>query len=142
MSISSAGLLFLPESKTGKKTVVLNAPALAVIKGLDCVGQYVVAGDDPDEPRADLKRPWAMVTREAGLMACAFTTCGIPSPASAQAVAWDCRSSASCWAMPTPSPPRAMRTSMPTRYAWRRSGSPGRSRRQWGKGSPQSQARS
>ena len=61
------GLLFLPESKTGKKTVVLNAPALAVIKGLDRVGQYVVAGDDPNEPRADLKRPWAMVTREAGL---------------------------------------------------------------------------
>ena len=61
------GLLFLPESKTGKKTVVLNAPALAVIKGLDRVGQYVVAGDDPDDPRADLKRPWAMVTREAGL---------------------------------------------------------------------------
>jgi integrase len=25
------GLLFLPESKTGKKTVVLNAPALAVL---------------------------------------------------------------------------------------------------------------
>src|SRR5215471_17712168 len=43
------GLLFLPESKTGKKTVVLNAPALAVIKGLDRVGQYVVAGEDPDE---------------------------------------------------------------------------------------------
>jgi len=61
------GLLFLPESKTGKKTVVLNAPALAVIKGLDRVGQYVVAGDDPDDPPADLKRPWAMVTREAGL---------------------------------------------------------------------------
>lgn len=61
------GLLFLPESKTGRKTVVLNAPALAVLKGLDRIGQYVVAGDDPDEPRADLKRPWAMVTREAGL---------------------------------------------------------------------------
>jgi integrase len=61
------GLLFLPESKTGKKTVVLNAPALAVLNGLDRVGQYVVAGDDPNEPRADLKRPWAMVTREAGL---------------------------------------------------------------------------
>ena len=59
------GLLFLPESKTGKKTVVLNAPALTLLKGLDRVGQYVVAGDDPDEPRADLKRPWAMVTREA-----------------------------------------------------------------------------
>jgi integrase len=61
------GLLFLPDSKTGKKTVVLNAPALTVLNGLDRVGQYVVAGDDPNEPRTDLKRPWAMVTREAGL---------------------------------------------------------------------------
>jgi len=64
---SERGLLFLPESKTGRKTVVLNAPALAVLKGLDRVSQYVVAGDNPDEPRADLKRPWAMVTREARL---------------------------------------------------------------------------
>lgn len=61
------GLLFLPDSKTGKKTVVLNAPALAVLNGLDRIGKYVVAGDDPDEPRTDLKRPWAMVTREADL---------------------------------------------------------------------------
>jgi integrase len=61
------GLLFLPDSKTGRKTIVLNAPALAVLKGLDHVGEYVVAGDDPKEPRTDLKRPWAMVTREAGL---------------------------------------------------------------------------
>ena len=35
-----------------------------------------------------------------------FTTCGIRSPASAQAVAWDCRSPESCWAVPTPSAPR------------------------------------
>jgi integrase len=61
------GLLFLPESKTGRKTIVLNAPALAVLNGLDRIGLYVVAGDDPNGPRADLKRPWAMVTREAGL---------------------------------------------------------------------------
>jgi integrase len=59
--------LFLPDSKTGRKTIVLNAPALAVLKGLDHVGEYVVAGDEPKEPRTDLKRPWAMVTREAGL---------------------------------------------------------------------------
>jgi integrase len=61
------GLLFLPESKTGKKTVILNAPALAVLNTLPHVGPFVVAGDDPERPRADLKRPWAMVTREAGL---------------------------------------------------------------------------
>jgi hypothetical protein len=29
--------------------------------------EYVAWDGDPDEPRADLKRPWAMVTREAGL---------------------------------------------------------------------------
>jgi integrase len=61
------GLLFLPESKTGKKTVILNAPALAVLNTLSRVGPFVVAGGDPEWPRTDLKRPWAMVTREAGL---------------------------------------------------------------------------
>ena len=61
------GLLFLPESKTGKKTVVLNAPALAVLSTLPRIGHFVVAGDDPERPRTDLKRPWALVTREASL---------------------------------------------------------------------------
>jgi integrase len=61
------GLLFLPESKTGRKTIVLNAPALAVLNGLERVGPFVVAGDKLNDPRADLKRPWAMVTRESGL---------------------------------------------------------------------------
>jgi integrase len=61
------GLLFLPESKTGKKTVVLNAPALAVLNGLERLGPYVVPGDDPEKPRADLKRPWAVVSKRAGL---------------------------------------------------------------------------
>ena len=32
------GLLFLADSKTGKKTVILNAPALAVLRGLDRLG--------------------------------------------------------------------------------------------------------
>ncbi len=61
------GLLFLPESKTGKKTVILNAPALAVLSTLSRFGPFIVAGDDPERPRTDLKRPWAMVTREASL---------------------------------------------------------------------------
>lgn len=61
------GLLLLPESKTGSKTVVLNGPALAVLTGLDRIGEFVVAGDYPNEPRTDLKRPWAMVKREAQL---------------------------------------------------------------------------
>jgi integrase len=61
------GLLFLPDSKTGRKTVVLNAPALAVLAELDRTGPHVVPGDDPEKPRADLKRPWEAVSKRAGL---------------------------------------------------------------------------
>jgi integrase len=61
------GLLFLADSKTGKKTIVLNAPAMAVLASLDQNGSYVVPGDDPDKPRADLKRPWAAIAKRAGL---------------------------------------------------------------------------
>jgi integrase len=61
------GLLLLADSKTGRKTVILNAPALAVLTGLDRLGPYVVPGDDPEKPRADLKRPWEAVGRRAGL---------------------------------------------------------------------------
>jgi integrase len=61
------GLLFLPDSKTGRKTVILNAPALAVLTELDRFGSYVVPGDDPERPRADLKRPWEAVSKRAGL---------------------------------------------------------------------------
>jgi integrase len=65
------GLLLLPESKTGKKTIVLNAPALAILAGLPRVGAYVIASESAgtalERPRADLKRPWASISRQAGL---------------------------------------------------------------------------
>lgn len=65
------GLMFLPDSKTGKKTVVMSAAALAVLNGMPRIGEYVVAGESaglPDEkPRADLKRPWSTITKRAGL---------------------------------------------------------------------------
>ena len=61
------GLLFLPDSKTGKKTIVLGGAALAVIENLPHVGSYVIAGNDPEKPRADLQRPWALVSKRAGL---------------------------------------------------------------------------
>lgn len=61
------GLLFLADSKTGRKTVILNAPALAVLAGIPRLGSYVVPGDNPEQPRADLKRPWEAVARRAGL---------------------------------------------------------------------------
>src|SRR5262249_45907232 len=39
------GLIFLPDSKTGRKTVILNAPALTVLTQLNRFGSYVVPGD-------------------------------------------------------------------------------------------------
>ena len=61
------GCLFLPDSKSGRKTVVLNAPALAILNELERVGPYVVPGEDPEHPRHDLKRPWNAVTKRAEL---------------------------------------------------------------------------
>ena len=61
------GLLFLPDSKSGRKTVILSAPALAILNGLERTGPYVVPGDDPAKPRPDLKRPWDAITKRAGL---------------------------------------------------------------------------
>jgi integrase len=61
------GLLFLPDSKSGRKTVILSAPALAILNGLERMGPYVVPGDDPAKPRPDLKRPWDAITKRAGL---------------------------------------------------------------------------
>jgi integrase len=71
------GLLFLPDSKTGRKTIVLNPPALAVLELLKSIGvsmkdgrlagAYVIAGSDPDRPRADLHRPWKVVAKRARL---------------------------------------------------------------------------
>ena len=56
-----------PGQQTGRKTIILNAPALAVLNGMKRVSAYVVPGDDPDKPRHDLKRPWEAVTKRAGL---------------------------------------------------------------------------
>lgn len=61
------GLLFLPDSKTGKKTIILSAPALDVLAGLPRASEFVIAGDDPSKPRSDLKRPWTVISKRAGL---------------------------------------------------------------------------
>jgi integrase len=61
------GVLLLPDSKTGRRTVMLNAPALAVLASLPRLGPYVVPADDPKRPRHDLKRVWSAVSRRAGL---------------------------------------------------------------------------
>ena len=60
-------VLMLPDSKTGRKTIMLNAPALAVLAALPRTGAFVIAGNDPEKPRADLHRPWKTVAKRAGL---------------------------------------------------------------------------
>ena len=61
----------LPDSKTGAKSIILNAPALSVLAGLERVGAYVIAGQsagtDGEKPRADLNRPWRSIAKRAGL---------------------------------------------------------------------------
>jgi site-specific recombinase XerD len=65
------GMLLLPDSKTGKKAIVLNAPALQVLAHLPRIGAYVIAGQNAgtkdDGPRADLKRPWQAIAKTAKL---------------------------------------------------------------------------
>jgi integrase len=65
------GLLLLPDSKTGRRHVVLNAPALLALNSLPRVGAYVIpgesAGTKAEKPRADLKRPWAVISQYADL---------------------------------------------------------------------------
>ena len=61
------GLLLLPDSKTGRKSIVLNGAAQAVLVGLPRNGPYVVPGKNLEQPRADLKKPWDLVCSRAGL---------------------------------------------------------------------------
>jgi integrase len=64
-------LLLLPDSKTGKKAVVLSTPALEILDTLPVLGRYVIASESAglpnEQPRTDLKKPWRLVTRHAGL---------------------------------------------------------------------------
>ena len=61
------GLLFLPDSKTGKKTIVLNSAALSVFERIPVCGSYIFPGTSIDRPRVDLKKPWASLIKRAGL---------------------------------------------------------------------------
>lgn len=61
------GLLLLPDSKSGRKAIVLSAPAVQILADLPRVGDFVIAGEKSDKPRSDLKRPWAAIQRRAGL---------------------------------------------------------------------------
>lgn len=65
------GLLFLEDSKTGRKPIILNAPALQILATLPRVGKFVIAGqtagEADEQPRADLQRPWGALVKRAEL---------------------------------------------------------------------------
>lgn len=61
------GILLLPDSKTGRKAIVLNAPALSILASLSNRDDFVIAGYSKGKPRADLNRPWRAVSRYAKL---------------------------------------------------------------------------
>ncbi|QIG92437.1 tyrosine-type recombinase/integrase [Bradyrhizobium sp. 6(2017)] len=63
------GVLRLPDSKTGKKTIYLPTAAVEILKGLRKWGAFVIAGESAgtkdEKPRHDLKRPWAAICKRA-----------------------------------------------------------------------------
>jgi integrase len=63
------GVIFLPDSKSGRKPIYLSAAAQAVLAApprLDG-NPFIIVGRENGAPRSDLKGPWAAVTRAAGL---------------------------------------------------------------------------
>jgi len=63
-------MMFLPDSKTGRKTLYLSDVALNVLEGVPRVAgnPHIIPGAKKGEHRADLKRPWAAIVRAAGLL--------------------------------------------------------------------------
>jgi integrase len=62
------GLLLLPDSKTGRKAIILNAPALAILREVQRVDNYVIASEIRNQPRHDLNKPWRLVSTRANLV--------------------------------------------------------------------------
>jgi integrase len=63
------GALALPDSKTGRKTIHLNAPALAVLAGLDRSGgsPWVIPSADRTKPLQPPQKAWQHIRKAVGL---------------------------------------------------------------------------
>lgn len=62
--------LLLPDSKTGPKTVYLNAAALEVLAGIERMDEnphVIPSNSKPGAPLSNLNRPWSWVRRRAGI---------------------------------------------------------------------------
>ena len=65
------GMLFLGDSKTGAKSIVLSTAAIEVLQKVPKIGKFVIAGNsagtEDEKPRSDLNAPWRAVMQRAGL---------------------------------------------------------------------------
>jgi integrase len=63
------GILFLADSKTGRKPIYLSTAAQDIIARIPRIegNPYLIAGTKAGQPRTDLKKPWAAVKRTAKL---------------------------------------------------------------------------
>lgn len=63
------GILFLSDSKTGRKPVYLSSAALEVLTAMPRIegNPYIIPGSRDGQPRHDLKKPWGALTRASGL---------------------------------------------------------------------------
>lgn len=77
-----ARLLLLPDSKTGRKAITLNAPVLEVLSEIPRLpdNPFVICGEKPGAHLVNLEKPWRRIRSAAGPRVCAFTTCATPSP--------------------------------------------------------------
>lgn len=65
----AAGVVRLPDSKTGAKNLFLPAPALELLAGLPRFSgnEHVIPGNRPGAPFAGIQRPWRRIRGLAGL---------------------------------------------------------------------------
>ena len=61
------GLINLPDSKTGRKTIVMSGATTDLLRDRERRGAFVIPGVDVDRSRSDLKKPWVAIQRHAGL---------------------------------------------------------------------------
>jgi integrase len=66
---SERGILFLPDSKTGRKPIYLSAATLAVLAEIPRVegNPFIIVGAISGKGRVDLKKPWAAIRKAAQL---------------------------------------------------------------------------
>ena len=62
-------MLFLPESKTGKKVIYLSAPALEVLANVPRIesNPFIICGEKDRAHLVNLQKPWSRIRKLAGL---------------------------------------------------------------------------